>query len=146
MLELLKLGTVNLLELAALDTNEMVMVLVVILVLITQGAVPKVNLPAQARFVYELYRPGHRCVPYPLVLSPDQVMQLLDSHMLFGSEEHLQHVVSLTGVPEPFIGNKLLELLLGVHCRLFPHRKFHNSYNSICAAYAILTNAAMQPA
>jgi hypothetical protein len=34
----------------------------------------------------------------------------------------------------------LLELLLSVHYLLLPHRKFHNSYNSIYAAYATLIN------
>ena len=130
MLDLFEPGTVNFLELAALDTNEMVMVLVAELVLVTQGAVSKIDLPAQARFAYKLYRSGHRRVPDLPVLSSDQVIQLLDGHVLFGSEEHIQHLISLPGAPEPLIGNKLLELLFSVHCLLIPARQSH-SRNSL---------------
>ncbi len=114
-LELLELGTVNLLEPAALYTNEMVMVFVIVLVLVAQGAVSEIDWPAQTRFADKLYRPGHRRVSYPFVLSPDQIIQLLDGHMLFDGKEHIQNIVSLAGASKALVSYKLCELLFGVH-------------------------------
>ena len=80
-----------------------------------QGAISEINLPAQARFAYKLYRSGHRCVAYPLVLFPDQIIQFLDGHMLFDSKEHIQNMIPLSGASEALVSYKLCELLFGVH-------------------------------
>jgi len=93
----------------------MVMVLVVVLVLVAQGAVSEINRSAQAGFAHELHRPGNCSVTYAAVLFPDQVMQLLDRNVPFGIQKSIKDFFPLLRMPQPLFGYILKEFLFSTH-------------------------------
>lgn len=117
-------GTVDFFESSALCTDQMVVVLVLVVVLVVQDTIPEIDLSAQARFVNELYGPGYSGVAYASVLLSDQIVELLNRQVLLCGEKHIHYVISLARASEPFICHEFCELLFGVQVALFPYHGF----------------------
>lgn len=77
-LQSLQLVAVHLNESAALDAYQMVVMLVAVLMLEALRTIPKIDLPAHARFTHQLDRPGHRRIADSFVFSSDPVVQPLN--------------------------------------------------------------------
>ena len=115
MLDFFKLRTVDFLDPAASYTNEMVMVLMAVLVLVTKGTFSKVHLPADAGIAHELDRSGHGGIANPLMPASDEIIQLLNGYMSFGGQKCIQYLVSLLSASESLLSNEFLKLFSRIH-------------------------------
>ena len=74
----LQLGTVNFLEFATFETDQMVVVFMAMLVLEALGSVTEIDLPAHAGFAHQLDRSRHGRISDAFMFLSDQVEQLLN--------------------------------------------------------------------
>lgn len=118
-LKLFEFRTVDFFELSTPGTDKMVMVLMVVLVFVAQGAVSEINRSAQAGFAHELYCPGNGSITYAAVLFSDQVIQLLDRDVLFGIQKSIEDFFSLLCMPKAFISYILKKFFFSTHNSLF---------------------------
>ena len=80
---------------AALGTDHVIVVLVLIVVLVVRNAVAKSNLTGQAGFGQEFQGPVDGGLPYAWVFLLDKAVQVLAGKMCFRAQEDVENQVAL---------------------------------------------------